>query len=121
MSLAEALPEAGPAPACGEKRKLRRNRVLLAASFVHGGRRQFTTACTIRNLTAEGASVRLDSALPLPPELELIETRTGRAHRVRVVWRRGGFMGLAFSATEELRRAPPSDPLRRLWAVNQLR
>jgi hypothetical protein len=125
MSFAEALlnetgPQA-PAPRAGEQRKLQRNRVLLAAKFVHGDQKQFTTECTIRNLTAEGASVRMESSLPLPPELGLIETRTGRAHRARIVWRRGGFIGLAFTYSEELRSAPPADPLRRLWAVNQLR
>jgi hypothetical protein len=125
MSFAEALlTETGPRPepvAAGEKRKLQRNRVLLAAHFVFGEQRQFTAECTLRNITAEGASVRFDSGLPLPPELSLVESRSGRAHRVRVVWRRGGFMGLAFTESQELRSAPASDPLRRLWAVNQLR
>ena len=121
MSFAQALPrEAAPARS-GEKRRLQRNRVLLAARFVYGDRRQFTAECTLRNITAEGASVRFDSHLPLPPEMSLVESRSGRAHRVRVVWRRGGFMGLAFTGSHELRSAPPSDPLRRLWAVNQLR
>ncbi|MDP8916277.1 MAG: hypothetical protein M3M95_03555 [Pseudomonadota bacterium] len=103
-----------------ERRTLRRNRVLLAASLVHGPHK-FTSECTIRNLTEQGAAVRFDSHVPLPPTLSLVETRTGRAHDARIVWRRGGFIGLELSNSRELRAAAQSEPLRRLWAVNQLR
>lgn len=103
-----------------EKRALKRNRVLLAANFVFGDQRQFTPECTIRNLTDRGAAVRFDSQLPLPPVLELVETRSGRAHRAQIIWRRNGWIGLELSETRDL-RAPSSDPVRRLWAINQLR
>ncbi len=116
MSFAAFVPDED-APA--EKRALPRNRVLLAATLVYG-EQTFTAACTIRNLTPRGASVRLESALPLPPTVTLIETRTGRAHECNVVWRRGGFLGLAFTRTRDLSRRR-RDPIRRLWAVNQLR
>ncbi len=115
MSFAHALAEKAGAP---EKRALRRNRVLLAANLVHGEHR-FTSECTIRNLTERGAAVRFDSHIPLPPTLSLVETRTGRAHDARIVWRRGGFIGLELTNTRELRSS--AEPLRRLWAVSQLR
>jgi hypothetical protein len=116
MSFAAFVPDE-TAPA--EKRALRRNRVLLAATLVHG-EQMFTALCTIRNLTDRGAAVRLDSALPLPPTVTLIETRSGRAHECRIVWRRGGFLGLAFTRTRDLHNAR-RHPMRRLWSVNQLR
>lgn len=117
MSFAHMLSETAGAP---DKRALRRNRVLLAANLVHG-EQKFTSECTIRNLTDQGAAVRFDSHIPLPPKLSLVESRTGRAHDARIVWRRGGFMGLELSNTRELKTAATSEPLRRLWAVNQLR
>jgi hypothetical protein len=115
MSFAHMLTEKTDAP---DKRQEPRNRVLLAARFVHG-EQKFTSDCTIRNLTTHGAAVRFDSHIPLPPTLSLVETRTGRAHDARIVWRRGGFIGLELSNTRELKTS--SEPLRRLWAVNQLR
>jgi len=117
MSFAQMLRDKTDAP---EKRRWPRNRVLLAANLVHGPQR-FTSECTIRNQTEHGVSVRFDSHIPLPPALSLVETRAGRAHDARIVWRRGGFMGLELSNTRDLRSAAPSEPLRRLWAVNQLR
>lgn len=118
MSFAQMLREKTGAP---DKRALRRNRVLLAAKFVYGEDSRFTPECTIRNLTSGGAAVRFGSDLPLPSPITLVETRSGRAHQARIVWRRGGFIGLELSDTRELRTAALSEPLRRLWAVNQLR
>lgn len=122
MSFVEALHRQVQArDAAVEQRRRRRNRVLLAAKFVYGDKRQFTPECTIWNLTEFGAAVRFPDAQPLPPVVELVEARSGRAHRAHIIWRRGGWIGLELSETRELRTAVPSDPVRRLWAVNQLR
>ena len=122
MSFADALNRGVQArDAAVEQRRWKRNRVLLAAKFVYGDQRQFTPECTIWNLTGNGAAVRFPDEQPLPPVMELVESRSGRAHRAVVIWRRGGFIGLELSETRELRAAVPGDPVRRLWAVNQLR
>ncbi len=122
MSFADALHRDVQArDAAVEQRRCKRNRVLLAAKFVYGDQRQFTPECTIWNLTPCGAAVRFPDGQPLPPAMELVESRSGRAHRAVVIWRRGGFIGLELSNTRELRAAVPGDPVRRLWAVNQLR
>lgn len=116
MSFVEALHHATGAP---DKRKMKRNRVLLAAKFVYGEEHRFTADCTLRNLTEVGAAVRFDSDLPLPSPIQLVESRSGRAHEARIVWRRNGFIGLELSNTRELKTG--AEPLRRLWAVSQLR
>jgi hypothetical protein len=122
MSFAQALHRDVQArDAAVEQRRCKRNRVLLAAKFVYGPQRQFTPECTIWNLTERGAAVRFPEGQPLPPVLELVETRSGRAHRAVVIWRRSGWVGLELSQTRDLRAAVPTDPVRRLWAINQLR
>lgn len=122
MSFAEALHREVQVRDAGvDQRKLRRNRVLLAANFVFGPQRQFTPECTIRNLTETGAAVRFESDVPVPAVVTLVEKRSGRAHRAQIVWRRGGWIGLELSETRELRTAIPTDPVRRLWSVNQMR
>jgi hypothetical protein len=122
MSFAQALHRDVQArDATVEQRRANRNRVLLAAKFVYGPQRQFTPECTIWNLTNGGAAVRFPEDQPLPPVMELVETRSGRAHRAVVIWRRGGWVGLELSNSRDLRVAMPSDPVRRLWAINQLR
>jgi hypothetical protein len=122
MSFVEALHREVQARDAGvEQRALKRNRVLLAAKFVYGDKRQFTPECTIRNITESGAAVRFESDLPLPPVLELVEARSGKAHRAVIIWRRNGWIGLELSETRDLRTSASADPVRRLWAVNQLR
>jgi hypothetical protein len=122
MSFAQALNEAVQRrDAAVEQRRHPRNRVLLSAKFVYGEQRQYTPECTIRNLTEAGAAVSFPEGEPLPPVMELVETRSGRAHRAVVIWRRGGFVGLELSQSRDLRAVPAADPVRRLWAVNQLR
>jgi len=97
-----------------EKRSRPRDRVLAPALLVYGDY-AFTPTGVIRNLTRTGASVRLESELRLPDRLWLIELAEGRAHDARVVWRRSAFVGLAFTASRDLRSTGAGDPLRQLW------
>ena len=97
-----------------EKRSEPRNRVVQAGILVYGDY-AFTPNCVIRNLTSCGAAVRLESELRLPDTISIIELASGRAHSARVVWSRSGFVGLAFTASRDLRSAGSHDPLRQLW------
>ena len=97
-----------------EKRSEPRNRVVQQGVLVYGDY-AFTPTCVIRNLTGNGAAVRLESELRLPERLTLIELGSGKAHSARVVWARSGFVGLELAATRDLRMAGSHDPLRQLW------
>jgi hypothetical protein len=97
-----------------EQRSEPRNRVLLGGFLVFGDY-AFTPNCVIRNLTGRGAAVRLEGELRLPDTVTIVELTTGRAHSARVVWARNGFVGLAFTASRDLRSAGSHDPLRQLW------
>jgi hypothetical protein len=118
MTLAHTSPAA---VAADEKRSEPRGRVVLNALLAWGSDHAFTPECVIRNLTSGGAAVRFSDPLRLPAELTLIELKAARAHTVRVVWRRAGFVGLAITATRDLTAARPGDPHRQLWLDRQPR
>lgn len=84
MSAAQSPAPKPQEPPVVEHRALSRNRVLLAARFVYGDKRQFTPECTIRDIAAAGAAVRFDSDLPLPPEPDRgpVRPRASRPHRL---------------------------------------
>ena len=94
-----------------EKRSEPRSRVVQQGVLVWGDY-AFTPSCVIRNLTARGAAVRMESELRLPETVTLIEIGAGKAHSARVVWARSGFVGLELVATRDLRMAGSHDPLR---------
>jgi hypothetical protein len=82
-----------------ERRATRRRRVLLAAQAFAQGCSQFME-CTIRNLSAGGAAVRLAPSAPDSFELRIL--RDGSSRMARTIWKRGDHRGLVFAdvATE---------------------
>ena len=104
-----------------DKRSEPRCRVVLNALLAWGPDHAFTPDCIIRNLTAHGAAIRIAESERLPADLVLIELKAARAHAARVVWRRGGFAGLQFKGSRDLREARPADPHRILWLDRQAR
>lgn len=61
-----------------------------------------TFRCTIVDISLGGARLQL-IAPDLPDEgLTLIDTAEGRSHALRVVWRKGSMIGVAFVSTVDL-------------------
>lgn len=114
---ADALPEAR-----ADQRQTPRRRVLLGGKVVEANG-AFSTACTIRDVTAVGAKVRLPGPVPVGEHVYLIETRSGVAHQVKVAWRKNEDLGLEFEHQVVLEDS--SDPrirmLRRLWLGGAVR
>jgi PilZ domain-containing protein len=94
-----------------DQRHLVRRRVLLGAKVVEANG-AFSTDCTIRNVTDDGAGLRLPAPVPVGDRVYLIELRTGLAHQVKVAWRRNAEMGVEFE--KEVVLQPTGDPLTRM-------
>ncbi len=75
--------------------------------------------CVIRDLTDTGARIKLESAVPLPRQIYLIDYKKGIAHLSEVVWSTPPTHGLTFIRHLDLRDEDSKDPfvklLRRLW------
>ena len=76
-----------------EKRATPRLRVYLGAVIEHPHVLS-RTACTIRNLSAGGASIGLSAAVPVPDRFDLVVSARGTRLPVETVWRRGDRIGL---------------------------
>jgi hypothetical protein len=76
-----------------ERRRAQRHRTLKAGKIVlsHGAS---VIDCTIRNLSAEGASIAVDNAATLPAEFNL-EFDSATRH-CKVAWRRFDRLGVKF-------------------------
>ena len=93
-TVAEALPEIleGPAKA-REQRQHLRSTVLWSAEVIHGAR---IIPCRILNVSAAGAKVRIEAAIPDGTEVRISCNRFGEMP-ARVVWGEDGKIGLSFS------------------------
>lgn len=61
--------------------------------------------CTIRDISAGGAKLQIDSARDIPACFDLLLEKELQIIPVRIRWRRRNFMGVEFIG--EPRRAPP--------------
>lgn len=98
-----------------ERRGARRHRVLMSGKVAWLDK-PFSSNCTIRNLTEDGAQIRLADPIT-PDDPVLIVLRSGLAHEARTAWRQGDLVGLEFLATHDLTEPVPAhlEDLRRLW------
>ncbi len=102
-----------------EQRSSRRPRVLLTGRLVFG-EADLTVDCTIRDLTATGARLKLSGPAALPAKLKLIEVNSGRVHDCEVSWRRLPEIGVSFLSSQNLDVSESSHDaelkrLRRMW------
>ncbi len=101
-----------------EQRRSRRPRVLLTGRLVYGPDR-LTLDCVIRDLTPEGARLKLAGSAILSGPIVLIEVGSGMSHACEVTWRRLPEIGVSFLSSEDLASTaePESDlsRLRRMW------
>ena len=100
----------------GEHRHEARRRAFLGAKLVFGAG-AFTVDCVVRDISEDGARVRLPEGQPVPDILYLVEMRSGMAYEARVAWKRHPEIGLAFIHAYGLRDASESHllGLKRLW------
>lgn len=98
-----------------ERRAARRHRVLMSGKVAWLDK-PFSSDCTIRDLTDDGARIRLADPIA-PDDPVLIVLRSGMAHEARTAWRHGDLVGLEFLTTHDLTEPVPAhlDELRRLW------
>jgi hypothetical protein len=102
-----------PAPSLANRREASRPRALLSGMLVFGPS-QFTADCTIRDLTEQGARVRVRDDIVLPEPIWLIHLNSGKAQRAVVAWREPPDLGLRFEETVDLSTPITGGPLYRL-------
>jgi len=100
----------------GEHRHGARRRAFLGAKLVFGNG-AFTVDCVVRDISEDGARVKLPEGQPVPDILYLVEMRSGMAYEARVAWKRHPEIGLAFIHAHALKDAaePHLLGLKRLW------
>ena len=99
----------------GEKRRGRRDRVLLSGKVVlESG---LTHDCAIDDLSPEGARLKVGPFVALPDDFHLIVLVGGVAHRCEVRWRTPPWIGVRFAHSSDLRSAGGVAPyhVRRIW------
>ena len=106
-----------------EMRRAPRRRSFLSRKLVFDQARACSLDCVIRDLSDTGARVRLNGGLPVPPVVHLVDLSHGVAYGARVLWRRGGEIGLAFDSVHPLDHADTASlrPMRRLWVEHLAR
>jgi len=95
-----------------------RGRVLLGGKVVYGNG-DMSHDCVIRDLTENGARIKLESAISLPKQIYLIDYKRGVAHIADIAWSAPPNHGLSLKKAMELRDEDSKDPffklMRRLW------
>ncbi|MBX9931354.1 MAG: PilZ domain-containing protein [Methylobacterium sp.] len=77
------------------RRHPRRHRVMQQARILIG--RETVLFCVVRDLSQEGAKIRLHRLVALPPRFELmIAAHDLRTFEVELRWQRGEFAGVTF-------------------------
>lgn len=82
-----------------QKRRERRQRVLKGASILSGISNS-EISCTIRNMHANGAELKVSSEARVPEEFLLYVPVDGIGYKSVVCWRSGDRVGVKFLGTE---------------------
>lgn len=80
-----------------ERRSIGRTTICKGAKVFLSPKRG-TVACTVRNITNNGASIRVDGLNILPTNFELSFDNFRTSRKSRLVWRDGAFLGVAFES-----------------------
>lgn len=99
-----------------EHRKQHRKRILMAARIVAKDGQTFLN-CTIVDLSVSGARLRLPSSRSLSNDFHLIDVGARMAHDAQLVWRKGDYAGVRFTANYALDNSLPDKlgHLRKHW------
>jgi hypothetical protein len=99
-----------------ERRRVLRQRLLLAATVVHGEDMR-TLDCVIRDCSDTGIQIELPKPTALPEQFWLLHHGFALAYEARLAWLRGTMAGLELIG--HLSLDPITDPrlraLRRIW------
>jgi hypothetical protein len=79
-----------------EKRHAARRRTLLTGSIRSLDKRS-AFDCTVRNLTPQGARLRLPSTIGVPAQFDLLIPSLGQQHRCHIQWAELHELGVAFT------------------------
>lgn len=86
-----------------DKRIAPRYRVLGHAQILGSGK---TTNCVVRDLSESGAKLGVSSKIKLPPEFDIWLVQRKLKLRVRLKWRRGEYIGVAFEEPQPEFKSP---------------
>ncbi|MGH6830219.1 MAG: PilZ domain-containing protein [Methylocella sp.] len=84
--------------AAGRQRALKQGKILFLNNLS-------IVDCTIRDLSPAGCKISCGDTLSVPSEFRLVTVNDNLIRNAKVMWRRGGQIGIQF--TSEARRAPP--------------
>lgn len=94
-----------------------RHRCLLACRIVFGVG-GLTADAVLRDRSASGARLRLNSPLPLPRHFQVLFAKDGECFEAELIWRRGIDLGVRLHSPIDINS--PTDAsirlLRRIWA-----
>ncbi len=82
----------GPIP---ERRREPRRRALLGANLTVPST-AFVTACTVRDITGDGARIVVGETIPLPDTFDLAITQQSTSRQATLIWRSGDRAGVSF-------------------------
>ncbi len=100
-----------------ERRRSARRNVTLGGRLFYG-MCGLSIDCVIRDLSDHGARIAVPSAAwKAPKDIHLLSLREGRVYSGRVVWNRGRYLGLNFSAVQplDLIEDPAMAPIKAAW------
>jgi hypothetical protein len=89
------------------RRRSRRKRVFLAGAITDATG-ALVRDCIIRQISASGAQVQLDSEPSVPDEVFLIDVKTHTGYSAKVAWRRSNLVGLQFKLALPIDEALPA-------------
>ncbi len=90
-------------------------RKVLKAGIAASNNRHLTVSCTVRDLSATGARLRVDNMVGIPDTFVLIISVDGLEANCQVVWRKPNEVGVKFLGAPRIvgaKRAQVIDPLR---------
>jgi hypothetical protein len=105
--------------ASSEHRRKSRKRVLMSGVIVARRSRE-TFGCTVMDVSATGARLRVAPDRMIPFEFHLIVVRNRTTHRARVMWRRQQFAGVRFEETHFIDKDLPNELrfIQKIWIEN---
>ena len=108
--------DAGP-PDGKERRAKPRQRTLLRGRICYGPRHVISVDCGIRNLSEDGAQLRVPANQVLPASFTLLHIVQGLAFDANLAWRRDDLAGVRVSARHNLKDDVDSElrSLRAIW------
>jgi PilZ domain len=96
-------------PPIANKRSTTRRRTLLGGTVVISeGRHSFN--CTIRDISDNGARIRLAVGQAVPKEFSLIVVRDQVAHQSTLCWAKGTEAGVSYRSTVVFKKPTVTDP-----------